>query len=136
MRFSTALLAAALLAAAVLTAPVLAQDAAPIASGMQTNGKARADILSVKRSEGDTITLRFQIVNGNNEDMTMTIGNMELIDLVGRRSYSPGVSSPCRIKSGEKSVCWAVFAAPPASVKQVNAKFYEGFDLIAVPLAN
>jgi hypothetical protein len=112
-------------------------DEAPIAFGQQANGKARAEILLVKRTEGDTLTLRFAIVNDGNQPLSMTLGNMKLVDLVNRRSYSPGVSSTfCRTEPGERTTCWAVFAAPPASVKTINVQFYEGFDLISVPVVN
>ena len=110
-------------------------DDAPIASGKQTNGKARAEILSLKRTEADTITLRFAVANEDNSDLSMTISNMQLIDLVNRRTYQPGIqSSSCRIPAGERRVCWAVFAAPIASVRTLNVKFYEDFDLIPVPI--
>jgi hypothetical protein len=112
-------------------------DEAPIASGQQTNGKARVDILSLKRTEGGTVTLRFAVTNENNADLSMTIGNMRLIDLVNRRTYSPGLESPsCRIPSTEKHICWAMFAAPNASVNMINVSFYEDFGLIPVPISN
>ena len=112
-------------------------DEFPIASGQQTNGKARVDILSLKRTEGGTVTLRFAVTNENNTDLSMTIGNMELIDLVNRRTYSPGLKSPsCSIPSTQKRICRAMFAAPNASVNMINASFYEDFGLIPVPISN
>ena len=121
---------------ALMPGPALADDA-PIASGQTANGKARADILSLKRTEGDTVTIRFAIINNGNQTLSMTLGNMKLIDLVNRRSYSPGVTSPnCRTEAGERSICWAVFAAPNGSTKTINVQFYENFDLISTPIAD
>jgi hypothetical protein len=67
----------------------------------------------------------------------MTLANMKLIDLANRRSYSPGVSSSsCRTEPGERTICWAVFAAPNANVKTINVQFYEDFGLIPVSIVN
>lgn len=108
---------------------------APIASGQADNHRARADVLSLTRTEGDTVTLRFAIANEGNSNVSITMPNLRLIDLVNRRTYSPGVtSSSCLIPAGERRVCWAVFAAPNAGVRTVNVQFYEGFGLIPVPV--
>jgi len=109
-------------------------DEAPIAIGHQTNGKARVEVLSLKRTEADTLTLRFAIVNENNEDLSLTVANLDLVDLANRRTSRPGLTSSCRIPAGERRVCWAVFGAPLASARSLTMKFYEDFDLIPVPL--
>lgn len=114
--------------------PALAQEA-PIARGIQDNGKAVIEILSLARTEGDTVTLRLALVNENNRDMSLVLGNMRLIDLTNRRRYEPGLDSGgCRADAGQRRVCWAIFAAPPPGVKSINVKFYEDFPLISVPL--
>jgi hypothetical protein len=101
------------------------------------DGKVRADMLSLKRTEGDTVTLRFAIVNDSNETVSVTVENMRLIDLVARTSYEPGVtSSMCSAESGAKAICWAVFAAPGPNTKSSNVKFYDNFDLISTPISN
>lgn len=134
----SALISAALAAASVISLAATARaDGTPIATGQQTNGKARAEITALQRTEGDTVTLRFTIVNDNNDALSLTLANMTLLDLVNRRSYEPGVTSPaCRIPSGERRTCWAVFAAPGAGVRTLNVSFYEDFGLIPVPVAN
>jgi hypothetical protein len=112
-------------------------DDAPIASGVSADGKVRADMLSLKRTEGDTVTLRFAIVNDSNRTVSETLGNMRLIDLLGRTSYEPGVtSSSCSADAGAKTICWAVFAAPGPNTKSINVKFYDAFDLISTPITN
>jgi hypothetical protein len=110
-------------------------DDAPVVSGVSADGKVHADILSLKRTEGDTVTLRFAIVNDSNNTVSITVGNMRLIDLVGRASYEPGVtSSTCSAESGAKAVCWAVFAAPGPDTKSINVKFYDTFELISTSI--
>ncbi len=133
-----AIIAALVLSAATYGAGTTAQaDEAVIATGQQTNGKARADILSLKRTEGDTMTLRFAVANENSKTLLVVLGNMRLFDLVNRRSYEPGVKSPeCNIPPGERRVCWAVFAAPGANVRSLNVSFDEDFGLISVPITN
>jgi hypothetical protein len=112
-------------------------DDAPVASGLSSDGKVRADMLSLKRTEGETVTLRFAIVNDSNRTVSTTLGNMRLIDLVGRTSYEPGVtSSSCSADAGAKVICWAVFAAPGPNTKSINVKFYDDFDLISTPITN
>ena len=82
-------------------------DDAPVASGVSADGKVHADMFSLKRTEGDT-TLRFAIVNDSNRTVSTTLENMRLIDLVGRTSYEPGVtSSSCSAEPGGKAICWA-----------------------------
>jgi hypothetical protein len=132
VRFFTLVLSCALLASVRAKA-----DEAPIASGMSSDSKVRADMLSLKRTEGDTVTLRFAIVNDSNKTVSVTVGNMRLIDLVGRTSYEPGVtSSTCSADSGAKAICWAVFAAQGPNTKSINVKFYDAFELISTPIGD
>ena len=122
--------------AMLVTAAARADDAV-LASGNQTNGKAHVDILSLKRTEGDTLTIRFVVVNDGNRTMTLYLPNLRLIDLINRRSYGTGVTSTnCAVEPGARTNCWAVFAAPPANVKSINVTFHEDFGLISVPIEN
>lgn len=76
-------------------------------------------------------------MNDSNKTVSVTVGNMRLIDLVGRASYEPGVtSSTCSAESGAKAVCWAVFAAPGPDTKSINVKFYDTFELISTPIGS
>jgi hypothetical protein len=112
-------------------------DETPISSAQQINGKARVDILSLKRTEGGTVTLRYAITNENNTDMNISTVYIQMIDLVNRRTYSPGLTShSCSIPSTEKRICWVMFGAPNASVSMVNVTFAEDFGLIPVPISN
>jgi hypothetical protein len=128
---------AAVLSCVLASVGATRADDAPVASGLSSDGKVRADMLSLKRTEGDTVTLRFAIVNDSNRTVSTTLGNMRLIDLVGRTSYEPGVtSSSCSADAGAKTICWAVFAAPGSNTKSINVKFYDAFDLISTPITN
>jgi hypothetical protein len=114
-----------------------ALSAAPVlGSATSQDGKARVDIVSLKRTEGDTVTLRFQVINNGNETYGMTLGNSRLVDMIGRRIYSPGLtSSGCSVPAGQQLACYAVFGAPPAGTQKMSVQFYEKLDLITgVPL--
>lgn len=102
------------------------------------DGKVRLEILSLKRTEGDTVTLRFKIVNDGNCDYLVMIGNMRLIDIAGQRVYSPGImSNICAAHIGDKVPCYAVFAAPPPGTKALTVQFYENVGLITgVPVSD
>lgn len=118
----------------VLATPALA-DTKPLSAN---NGSGvTINVLSLKHSEGETVTLRIEIVNEGNEDWGPTLSNMHLLDIVGRRSYNEGLSSNgCVAKAGKKVECWAMFGAPPPSVKALTVQFYEHFDLIpGVPIS-
>ncbi len=117
------------------TSPALC--AGPVlGSATSQDGKARVDIVSLKRTEGDTVTLRFQVTNNGNETYGMTLGNSRLVDMIGRRIYSPGLtSSGCSVPAGQQLACYAVFGAPPAGTQKMSVQFYEKLDLITgVPL--
>lgn len=103
------------------------------------NGEGvRVNILSLKRGEGDTVTLRWEIVNDGRGDFSMTTTNERLLDLPGRRRYDAGLgSNDCRAETGKRVQCWAMYAAPPASAKTMAVQFYERFDLIpGVPVTD
>jgi hypothetical protein len=113
-------------------------DERPIASASIQNGKIRVEILSLKRIEGDLVTLRWQLVNDDNKDFSMTTSNERLIDLVARREYSAGMGGRCSAEPGRRSgTCWATFQAPPPNTKSMAVKFYEGFEMItSVPVTD
>ena len=124
-------------ACAALFATSPAFSAAPVLGAASSpDGKARVEILSLKRTEGETVTLRFQVTNSGNDTYSMTLGNSRLVDIVGRRIYSPGLtSSGCSAPAGQQLACYAVFGAPPAGTQKMSVQFYEKLDLITdIPL--
>jgi hypothetical protein len=122
---------------AALFAASPALSATPVlGSATSQDGKTRVDIVSLKRTEGETVTLRFQVTNNGNETYGMTVGNSRLVDMIGRRIYSPGLtSSGCSVPAGQQLACYAVFGAPPAGTQKMSVQFYEKLDLITgIPL--
>jgi hypothetical protein len=117
-------------AALFATSPAFSATPA-LGSATSPDGKARVDILSLKRTEGETVTLRFEVTNSGNDTYSMTLGNSKLVDMVGRRIYSPGLtSSGCSAPAGQQVACYAVFGAPPAGTQKMTVQFYEKLDLI------
>jgi hypothetical protein len=138
MKFSYPKIIPAIGICAAILAHASAVNAAPsLGSVTSVDGKTRVDVVSLKRTEGDTVTLRFEVTNGGNDTFSMTLGNAKLIDMVGRRMYSPGLtSSGCSTPSGEHLACYAVFGAPPAGTQKMSVQFYEKLDMISgVPIS-
>jgi len=125
--------------AAALALPLWAGHAEdkPITSAATHDGKVHVDILSLKRTDGGTVTLRFVLANDGDGDFSMVLGNMRLVDLAARRAYRAGLmSSSCGTSPGKQVNCWATFAAPPESTRTLAVQFYENLDLISgVPVA-
>lgn len=130
----TYLLAAALV---LLAGSAMAQTIIATADG-ETSG-LRIEITELKRSSGDTVTLKFKLLNETGDSLSYysDLGNydmsgIELIDAAGRKKYlvikdsegkclcSAGLST---LKAGESTNLWARFPAPPAEVKVVEILF-------------
>jgi hypothetical protein len=113
-------------------------SASPVlGSAISADGKTRVDILSLKRTEGETVTLRLQVTNDGNETFGITIGNTRLVDMASRRIYSPGLTTNnCSVPAGQQLACYAVFGAPPTGTQKMSVQFYEKLDLITgIPLS-
>ena len=120
----------------LIAATVAAAQDTPLASVKGADPDVRIDITSLKRTEAETLTLRLQVTNNGSTSYSMVVDNIRLIDLAGRRSYTPGVTGPsCSTQAGKTSACYAIFGAPPATTKTINIQFYEKVDLISgVPI--
>jgi hypothetical protein len=120
-----------------LTLPSAHAEDRPVASTATHDGKIRVDVLSLKRTEGGTVTLRLALANNGAGDFSMVMGNIHLVDLAARRSYGAGLmSSSCSTPPGGQVNCWATFAAPPEATKTLAVQFYENLDLLpGVPVA-
>ena len=106
-------------------------DEEPVASATNAEGKVRVDVLSLKRTEGDTVTLRIAVVNNGNANYPIVMSSVKLIDIVNRRSYGAGLStSVCNPAPDQRLTCWAMYAAPPANTKTMSVQIPEHFDLI------
>lgn len=98
----------------------------------------RIDEVSLKRTEGNLLTLRWRVTNSDRGDFAMVPSNAKLQDLAGGRYHSPGTSiDRCVARPGEQATCWAVFGAPPATTKTMAVQFHERFDLFTgVPISD
>jgi hypothetical protein len=124
-------------ALAVVAAPAFADNETPVATVKNLDANVHVDILSLKRTDGATVTLQFALVNDGPGTHTLTPGNTRLIDLTARRRYEVGLEMPggCSAEPGEKKACWVMFAAPPATTKSVNVLFYGTWPLALVPVS-
>jgi len=124
-------------ALAAVAAPAFADTEAPVATVKNLDANIHIDVLSLKRTEGNTVTLQFALVNDGPGTHTLTPGNTRLIDLTARRRYDVGLEMPggCSAESGEKKVCWVMFAAPPATAKSLNVLFYGTWPMASVPVS-
>ena len=130
----------AALALTMATSAALAQGAIATADGEQSG--VRIDITELKRTSGDTLTMKFTLVNDSGEEVNpygifesvhSDVRNVHLIDSAGRKKYlaimdannncvcSGGVSHD--LESGKSLNLWARFPAPPAEVKEVSVIF-------------
>lgn len=131
----------ALLAATAFLAVVsgaLAQDAIATADG-ETTG-VRIEITELSRSSGETVTLKFRLINDSGENAspyglmeTSDVGNVHLLDAAGRKKYlaitdsdgkcvcSGGLTT--QLDPGKSINLWARFPAPPVEVKEVSVVF-------------
>ncbi|MBV9756529.1 MAG: hypothetical protein JO047_05695 [Alphaproteobacteria bacterium] len=120
----------------LLAAPVARAQEQSAGTATSPDGKVRVQVISLKRTEGDTVTLRIRVTNNGSDDYRIVLDNARLLDIAGRRSYSPGVTSNnCTTPVGQQLTCWAIFGAPPAATKALAVQFYEHLDLITgVPI--
>jgi hypothetical protein len=152
----THLLLSAILAVGVAITPgfALAQGATLTGDGEKPG--QRIEIRDLKRDEGGTLTLRFQLINeGDHEinscsfrdssDSCGTVGGVHLIDAGNKKKYlvvrdaqkkcvcSNGIDS---VRRGDRSNAWAKFPAPPDTVQKITV-VVPGFEPIeGVPITS
>ena len=136
-------------AAPPTTAPPAATAVAPstpkaIATAEGTIPGTRIEVTELKRTSGETVTLRFTIVNESSRALhvpdvqsmvdlngSYTVGNVHLIDLVGRKKYftARDAEGQCvcsvygTVKARERANHWARFPAPPEDVERLSVIF-------------
>ena len=127
-------------ALALATSGALAQGVIATADGEQSG--VRIDITEMKRTSGDTVTMKFTLVNESGEKLSpynifesssSDVRNVYLIDAAGRKKYLTimDASNKCvcsgdlshDLDSGKSIPLWARFPAPPAGVTEVSAMF-------------
>jgi hypothetical protein len=129
-----------------------ASAAAQQLEGLGERGDTKIVIRDIKRDEGGTVTLRFQIVSSSEkeEGIYQLLGGylpdrVHLIDAANKKKYLTvkDASGKClcsEIKGGvakDKSVnLWAKFPAPPEPVQKVTV-VVSGFEPVeAVPISS
>lgn len=153
--------------AASAEAPAAATPAAsvpaavPPAAGViaSTEGETsgvRIDVTQFQRASGDTVNLRFDLVNESPEEVGMvnymtdstmgeysTVGGIHLVDPVNKRKYFVvrDADNKCvcsrevdSVDPGKKATLWAKFPAPPPDVQRISIVFPKFIPLDDVPL--
>lgn len=119
--------------------------AAPVIASAdgETTG-AKVEIHELKRTSGNTLTLRFSMVNGSNKDLSFgyafaekgkdivdfaSVGGVHLIDPVGKKKYfvvrdtedQPSCSKGLKdLVPGSRLNLWSKFPAPPEDVQMIS----------------
>lgn len=122
----------------------------------ETEG-TRIDVTKFERASGDTVNLRFNVVNGSSEGLSMnslltdttmneyyTAGGIHLVDPVNKRKYFVvrDAENKCvcsreikgDIEPGGKVSLWAKLPAPPPDVQSISIIFPKFIPLDDVPL--
>jgi hypothetical protein len=133
-----------LLGATLALAPAFAAD--PVAKTDGEKAGVRIEVVELKRSSGDTLTLRFNLVNDTGEAFkpddyyfgdykgyvnqdSGDLGAITLIDAVGKKKYFVvrDTDKNCLCSNDIPSVngksrvaLWAKFPAPPVDVKKIS----------------
>ena len=141
----------------VTTAPAAVPPAAGVIAS--TEGEApgtRIDVTQFARASGDTVNLRFVLVNATDETIGMTnhmtdstvgeyntVGGIHLVDPVNKRKYFVvrDADNKCvcsrdlsGIEAGKQATLWAKFPAPPPDVQRLSIVFPKFLPLDDVPL--
>lgn len=128
----------AALALSLATSAALAQGAIATADGALPG--YRIDITELKRTSGDTLMMKFTLINSGKEQLHVRdvllardVSGVQLIDAAGKKKYmvikdkaGKCVCSgePSRYLEAGKSVnLWARFPAPPVDVTEVSVVF-------------
>ena len=124
--------------AATAAPGAFAQNAIATADG-ETTG-IRIEITELSRTSGDTVTLKFRLINDSGEKASpynlmenADLRAVHLIDASGKKKYmvikdsddkclcTDSLSDP--LETGKSMNLWARFPAPPAEVKEVSVVF-------------
>lgn len=119
----------------------------PIATADGTLDRVRVEVTEFRRTSGETLTLRFRIVNDSDRPLQVsdvgiaagalitpadgaayTVGGVHTIDMVGKKKYFVARDSAggcvCSqfgaVPAKGRANHWARFAAPPAGVERLT----------------
>jgi hypothetical protein len=150
-----ALFAEATLAAVLLLGAPYAghaqEESAPVKTIEGSEPGVRAEILSLKRTEGGLLTLRIAFENESGGEVknkalpgSGNVENFQLVDFLNKRKYnvlraSDGAClctslNPLTSSEQGKRVLWAKFSAPPESVTRISLLLPEAEPVDGVPI--
>lgn len=129
--------------------------AAAIASGDLPRGE-KIDIVELRRTSGDTVTLKFKVHNTSNDELSLgtfgdgdwynwNLAKVHLLDLTNKKKYfvlRDSESQPLtskgktKLKPGEQLTLWAKFPAPPSSVTAITVEIPEALPFEDLPIGN
>jgi hypothetical protein len=138
--------------------PSVSGAAEPIASTDAEQPGIRLDVTELKRTSGDTVMLKFTIVNEGDESLGFshdfgdpqqgadygTVGGIHLVDAANKKKYlvvrdsdgkclcSAGLDA---IEVGKSRALWARFPAPPADVQEISIVVPHFIPLDDVPIS-
>lgn len=151
--------AAAALFTLLMLPPALAAD--PVAKTDGETAGLRIEVSELKRGSGDTLTLRFNLINDSadkfepkgwflgdykgyqNQDID-SAGLITLIDTAGKKKYfvvrdtdqNCVCSNPIpSINAKSRAVLWAKFPAPPGDVKKISVVIPHFIPMDDVPIS-
>ncbi|HEV8713714.1 MAG TPA: hypothetical protein VGX03_12920 [Candidatus Binatia bacterium] len=119
-------------------------QASKVLASEELESGVRVDILELKRTSGETVTLRFAVVNetkekfdlqpvaSDNPGFTFNVAKITLLDAPNKKKYlvmrdsekncvcSRGEYGGGRVEGGTRRLFWAKFQAPPANVEKIT----------------
>jgi hypothetical protein len=115
------------------TTPGHAQTVPATADAHQAPG-VRVEVRELKRTSGDTLTLRAVVVNNSDKKFrvadgtSLSVPNIYLLDAANKRKYTVArdekkkcICSPSpEVKARSRAEIWAKFGAPPEGVQKIT----------------
>lgn len=126
-------------------------SAQPVAVADGEAAGTRIEITELQRSSGDTVTLKFTLINDTEQSInpygmfnSSDLRGVYLIDAVGKKKYPTIMDAqnkcvcsgnlPGGLDPGKTMNLWAKFPAPPAGVNEVGVIF-PSFQPVDAPLS-
>lgn len=147
----------------VATAPAPSTGAPPVSAGpaiATSDGDKpgiRVEVVELKRTSGNTVNLKFAMINDSDKDMGFsydygegstsdfgTVGGVHLIDAEGKKKYfvvrdTEGACACSRglkdIKPKTRANLWAKFPAPPDDVQKITVVIPHFIPMDDVPIS-
>ena len=147
--------------ALALLAPTFGFAADPVAKTDGETAGLRIEVVELKRGSGDTLTVRFNLINDSGEKFEPkgwyfgdykghqnqdigSVGALTLIDTVGKKKYfvvrdtdeNCVCSNPIpSVNAKSRAALWAKFPAPPSDVKKIGVVIPHFIPMDDVPIS-